>query len=108
MPKIACFEDMDLWQQACLLVLEIYAATKHTPFASDFPRRDHIRKSAISILSNIAEGFERGGTKKFIQFLSMAKGSTGELRAQMFIAFDQHYLTPSEHANLDFKAKEIG
>jgi four helix bundle protein len=61
-------------------------------FAKDFGLRDQIRRAAVSIMSNIAEGFERGGNQEFIQFLSIAKGSCGEVRCQMYLALDQQYV----------------
>ena len=75
------FEDIEAWQRARELTREIYTASNENPFSKDFGLRDQVRKTSVSIMSNIAEGFERDGTKEFIQFLSVAKGSSGELRS---------------------------
>jgi four helix bundle protein len=77
-------------------------------FTRDFGLKDQIRRASISILSNIAEGFERGGDKEFLQFLAMAKGSCGEVRAQLYIAVDQGYLSQDLFENLSNNAAEIG
>jgi four helix bundle protein len=81
MPKITRFEDLKIWQSARKLASEVYRFTKEPPFCNDFALRDQVRKSAISILSNIAEGFERDGSREFVQFLSLSKASNGELRS---------------------------
>ncbi len=85
------FEDIEAWQRARELTYEIYTVSNKGPFSKDFGLRDQIRGASVSIMSNIAEGFERGGTKEFVQFLSVAKGSSGELRSQLYVAFDQGY-----------------
>ena len=89
MAKIEKFEDIQSWQKARTLTKEIYGVTLTGAFAKDFGLRDQIRRAAVSILSNIAEGFERGGDKEFLQFMAIAKGSAGELRAQLYVALDQ-------------------
>ena len=92
MARIEKFEDMVSWQKARQLTRLIYRVTKTGQFAKDFGLRDQIRRAAVSILSNIAEGFERGGDKEFRQFLSQAKGSCAEVRAQLYIALDEGYV----------------
>lgn len=77
MPKIKRFEDIECWQKARKLTKSIYAVTLEGRFSKDFGLRDQLRRSSVSILSNIAEGFERDGNKEFIQFLSLVKGSCG-------------------------------
>jgi four helix bundle protein len=74
------------------LTNEIYAATANGAFAKDFGLRDQIQRAAVSVMSNIAEGFERGGNQEFLQFLYIAKGSCGEVRSQLYIALDQRYV----------------
>jgi len=90
------FEDLGVWQDARALVREIYRASKQRAFYRDFSLRDQIRRAAISTMSNIAEGFELGTRKEFIQFLSISKGSTGEVRSQLYVALDQEYVTEKE------------
>jgi four helix bundle protein len=87
-----CFEDIDAWKKARQLTDTIFQLTKSGPFSRDYALRDQVRRACISTMSNIAEGFERDGAKEFVQFLSMAKGSLGELRSQLYIALDQKYV----------------
>jgi len=90
------FEDTDMWKKSRELVKIIYQVTKNKKFSKDFILTDQIRRAAISVMSNIAEGFERGSNTEFIQFLYIAKGSAGEVRAQLYAALDQEYLSDSE------------
>jgi len=94
------FEDLHVWQDARALVNSIYAASKQRDFYRDLSLRDQIRRAATSAMSNIAEGFERGTRKEFIQFLSIAKGSVGEARSQLYVALDQAYLTATRFTEL--------
>ena len=87
------FEDIDAWQKARTLVKAVYEVTSQPPFAKDFGLRDQVRRSGVSIMANIAEGFERGGNREFLQFLGIAKGSVGELRSHLYVALDQGYIT---------------
>lgn len=102
------FEDLESWRNARKLTHRVYEATATGSFARDFGLKDQIRRASISILSNIAEGFERGGDKEFLQFLAMAKGSCGEVRAQLYVAIDQGYLSQSVFETLSADAAEIG
>jgi four helix bundle protein len=90
--KIDRFGDLDIWQDARSLCQFIFEITSKDPFNRDFRFRDQIRASSGSIMDNSAEGFERGGNKEFIQFLSIAKGSCGETRSQSYRAFDYGYI----------------
>ena len=90
------FEDTEMWQKARELVKFIYLVTKCKTFCRDFSLVDQIKRAAVSVMSNIAEGFERGSNAEFIQFLYIAKGSAGEVRAQLYVALDQGYLTQTE------------
>ena len=92
MATVKQFEDLHVWQEARGLVNEVYKVTKQGPFRRDFSLRDQITRAAVSSMSNIAEGFERGSRKEFIQFLNVAKGSTGEVRSQLYVALDQEYV----------------
>ena len=90
------FEDLNVWQDARQLVGAIYSASKTRAFGQDFGLRDQIRRAAVSTMSNIAEGFERGTRKEFVQFLNIAKASNGEVRSQLHVALDQEYLSETE------------
>ena len=106
--KIKKFEDLESWKKARKLTNRVYEATAAGSFTRDFGLKDQIRRASISILSNIAEGFERGGDKEFLQFLAIAKGSCGEVRAQLYIAVDQGYLSQDLSESLFESANEIG
>jgi four helix bundle protein len=95
MATFKSFEDIEAWQRSRVLTTSIYKITSQGTFARDFGLRDQIRKASVSIMSNIAEGFERSGTREFIQFLATAKGSAGEVRAQLYVALDQGYVEQS-------------
>jgi four helix bundle protein len=86
------FEDLRVWQDARGLVRTIYEVSKQRPFRHDFSLCDQIRRAATSTMSNIAEGFERGSRKEFVQFLNVAKGSNAEVRSQLYVALDQQYI----------------
>ena len=86
------FEEIEAWQKARYLTRKIYSLSNQGSFSKDFGLRDQIRRASVSTMSNIAEGFERGGTKEFVQFLSIAKGSSGEVRSQLYVAVDQGYI----------------
>lgn len=90
------FEDLEVWQKAKELTNLIYRLSSSGTFARDFGLRDQMRRAAVSVMSNIAERFESQTQALFIQFLSRAKGSSGELRAQLYIALEQKYITTAE------------
>src|SRR5262245_48648703 len=89
--KIERFEDIASWQKARELTRLVYQNSRTGSFAHDFGLRDQMRQASVSIMSNVAEGFERGGDNEFRQFLSTAKGSCGEVRSQLYVALDQDY-----------------
>ena len=93
MARIQRFEDIEAWKKSRALTKLIYDASNVGPCARDFGLKDQMQRSSVSTMSNIAEGFERGGDQEFIQHLAMAKGSCGELRSQMYVALDQGYLS---------------
>ena len=107
MAKIERFEDIESWKKSRELAKSVYRITLNQPFARDFGLRDQIRRASVSVLSNIAEGFERDGDKEFVQFLSLAKGSCGEVRAQLYVALDQQYIAAEEFSSLSASATEI-
>lgn len=100
MGTIKKFEDIEAWKRARELSNAIYKLTSDGSFSKDFVLRDQMQRSVISISSNIAEGFERGGDGEFGQFLAIAKGSCGELRSQLYLAFDQKYFNKSKFDEL--------
>lgn len=102
--KIERFEQLLSWQKARTLNLSIYSVINKELFAKDFSLKDQIRRSSISIASNISEGFERNGTKEFIQFLPIAKASAGESRTQLYLSLDLTYLTKEEFESLNTTA----
>jgi len=94
--KVQRFEDLEAWQIARELANQIYKITKQESVCRDFGFVDQIRRAAISIMNNIAEGFERGSNKEFVRFLFIARGSAGEVRSLLYLGLDQGYLTNSE------------
>jgi four helix bundle protein len=94
--QVKNFEDLEIWKDARALTRGIYQLTKDSKFSKDFALRDQIQRAAVSIMSNIAEGFERGGNQEFIQFLYVAKASCGEVRSQLYVALDQSYIAPKD------------
>ena len=100
------FEDLEVWQKAKELTNLIYKLSSSGSFARDFGLRDQMRRPAVSVMSNIAEGFESQTQALFIQFLSRAKGSSGELRAQLYIALEQEYITTAKF-QLAFSLAEL-
>jgi four helix bundle protein len=104
---IETFEDMEVWQSSRTLAKSIYAITEKDSFARDFALRDQIRRAAISVMSNIAEGFERSSNKEFIQFLHISKGSSAEVRSQLYLAYDLKYVDDSVFRELNDKLISI-
>jgi four helix bundle protein len=107
MARIEKFEDIQAWQKARILCCEIYRITGQGHFARDYGLCDQIRRASVSVLSNIAEGFERGGNKEFLNFLSIAKGSVGEVRAQLYVALDADFISKQEFEHLNLLCCEI-
>jgi four helix bundle protein len=106
--RIEKFEDLIAWQKARSLSAEIYRTTNQDRFARDYGLKDQIRRAAVSIMSNLAEGFERGRPAEFHQFLSIAKASCAELRSQLYVAFDAEYLDEERFNKLLAQAAEVG
>jgi four helix bundle protein len=94
------FEELRAWQKARDLAREIYRVTASGPFFKDYGLRDQIRRAAVSIMSNIAEGFERYRPTEFRQFLSLAKASCAEVRSQLYVALDVKHLTQDDFDRL--------
>jgi len=101
------FEDIRAWQSARTLTQRIYLVTDAETFRRDFDLRRQLRRASVSIMTNIAEGFERDGRKEFISFLSIAKGSAGEVRSQLYVAFDAEYLSETEFSEILAVARTV-
>jgi four helix bundle protein len=108
LPTFADLEEIHVWQKARSLVSEIYHISQQGKFGRDFSLRDQIRSAAVSIMSNIAEGHGRGGTREFIQFLSIAKGSVSEVISHLYVGLDQGYLTLEVFTATYNHAAEVG
>ena len=106
--KIERFEDVKAWQEARALVKMIYAAVDSDGgFDSDYRFREQIQSAAVSIMSNIAEGFSRRSTKEFAQFLFIAKGSAAEVQSQLYVALDQGYINEETFDEVYAKSDEV-
>jgi len=102
---IESFEDLIIWQKAIEFAADIYVVTERKGLKTDFGLKGQMRDSVVSISSNIAEGFERRSRKEYLNFLNIAKGSAGEIRSQLCIAFRVGYLDQTEMNDLREKAK---
>ncbi len=96
MPTISRFEDIEAWKTARELTSLVYELTNHDKFSRDFGLKDQIRRAAVSVMSNIAEGFENQTQAQFIRYLGIAKGSSAEVRSQLYVALDQSYISAGE------------
>jgi len=108
MARVERFEDLIALQKARGLTRSIYQAARQADFAKDFGLSGQIQRAAVSIMSNIAEGFERGSRGEFHQFLSMAKGSCAEVRSLLYVALDVGYIDESRFEQLLASAEEVG
>ena len=110
--KIVQISDTQMWKDALEVSVDVYKLTFKVPFKNDFVMVGQIRRSALSINSNMSEGFDRNGNKQFIQFLKISKASLEELRTQLLISYRIEYLSQEEFENLDSRlssvSKQIG
>jgi four helix bundle protein len=104
MAKIEKFEDIIVWQKSRILVADIYSMCK---LLRDYSFRDQIQRAVISIMNNIAEGYERKGNKEFTKFLYIAKGSCAEVRSMLYLALDLEYVSKKEFDDSYIKSIEI-
>jgi len=107
MARIECFEDIEAWKAARELAGAIYRVSGEGAFARDYGLRDQIRRAAVSALSNIAEGFERDSDREFRRFLVIAKGSAGEVRAQLYVALDAGLISRAQFDDLTQQARAL-
>lgn len=105
--RVRDYRELIVWQKAHTLSVNIYRQTANFPAYEQFGLTNQLRRAAVSIPSNIVEGYERGSNKEFKQFLAIARGSTGEVRAQLEIAKDIGYLRDAEFKNLITQATEV-
>ena len=104
---ITRFEDLEVWQEAASLAVEIYTVSKNGDFGQDFSFRDQLRRSAVSIAANIAEGKERETIPEFVRYLYIAKGSSGELKTHLIIAQQIGYIEQARARNLSQRVEKI-
>ena len=102
------FEELPVWKAAVELALGVFKLTSRPIFRRYYSVRNQLERSAMSVSNNIAEGFERGGDKEFRQFLSLAQGSAGEVKAQLYVALDARFLSQGQFDQLYSLATEPG
>ena len=105
--KITCFEDLIIWQKAIEFAKEIYLLTERKGLKTDFGFKSQMRDAAVSISTNIAEGFERRSRKEYLNFLNIAKASAGETRSLLYVALEVGYIDRDEMENMREKARFI-
>ncbi len=103
--RITRFEEIEAWQAARKLTAAVYTITSNGDFSRDFGLVDQIRRASVSVMSNIAEGFERGGNREFVQYLYIAKGSAAEVQSQLYVALDAGYLGQEKFRELFEQAR---
>ncbi len=108
MSTFKTYQDSEAWQKARELTNKIYWLTRQNEFHKDYALTDQLRRACISVMSNVAEVFERDRTKEFIQFLLYTKGSTGEITTLLIIALDQKYIDYNQFKELSGLANEVG
>ncbi len=101
------FEDLIFWQRARALTLLVYSYARKGEFQKDYGLKDQIQRSCVSVMSNIAEGFGRGGNTEFIQFLFIAKGSLSEVKSQLYVTKDLNYISDAEFQKTYLMTEEI-
>jgi len=105
--KVEKFEDLVAWQKARELTKQIYEITKQGSFSKDYGLCDQIRRATVSVMSNLAEGFERGSSSEFHQFIVIAKASCAEVRSQLYVAHDAGYISQPQFDNASNLAEEV-
>ena len=105
--KVSRFEELIAWQKFKALCVQVYRITNKGEFSRDFGLRDQIQRASVSVMSNIAEGFDRNSRPEFARFLTFARGSAGEVRSQLYLASELGYVRPEEAAKLIAACSEI-
>ena len=105
--RVERFEELVAWQKARELTKQIYDLTKQGSFPKDYGLCDQIRRAAVSVMSNLAEGFERGSSSEFHQFIVIAKASCAEVRSQLYVAHDVGYITQNQFDDVSNLAEEV-
>ena len=105
--KTTRFEQLEVWQKSRALAIEIYKMSSRGIFARDFGLRDQLRRAAVSVMSNVAEGFGRYTRPEFRRFIIIARGSAAEVQSQLYLARDLGYLSEAEHQDLNARCLEI-
>ena len=108
MGSFKSFDEIVAWQKARVLTKEIYLVTSLLKFDKDYSLKDQIRRSSVSVMANIAEGYDRRGDKEFIRFLNIAKGSLSEVKSHLYVAFDIDYIKEEKLNTLFILIDEIG
>lgn len=108
MASVKKFEDLEVWQLSRQVCSEVYSLTSRGDFSRDYSLKDQIRRAAGSVMDNIAEGFDRGGNEEFKLFLLYSKGSTGEVKSQLYRALDNGYINQEAFENLYSQLENIG
>jgi len=98
--SLESFEDLNVYKRARELTHRVYELTRQETFSKDYGLVNQIRRACVSVMSNIAEGFERGSNAEFIQFLFITKGSCGEVRAQLTVSYDQRYINGDTYRSM--------
>ena len=105
--KIRKFEDIEAWQEARNLVNIVYELTRNQYFTKDYGLKDQVRRAAISIMANIAEGFDRKSRKEFLRFLAYSLSSVSEVKSHIYIALDQNYITSEQFRTIFLQAEKV-
>ena len=106
--KFGGFKDLIVWQKAFVLTLEVYEVTKAFPKEEQYGLVSQIRRAAVSVTANIAEGYERSHRKEYLHFLGMARGSLGEVETYLLLAKELQYIEEGQFIGLEDKRSEVG
>jgi len=107
MATLKNFESLDVWAQSRVLTNRVYEMTRLSGFRNEFSLKDQLKRAAVSVMSNIAEGYERNNNKEFVYFLSVAKGSCGEIQSLLYVALDQKFIISEHFDDLYNKVNDI-